>query len=174
MERREAIKAATVTILATMAGSLVGCDKKTLAYWAGIIVSAFEQSLPILSALVPSSADLITKAIETAKALKTALDSSAESAIEFLNQLLAPGGLFQQILIIVGTVSGPQQAMISGILALAGIALNLIATALSQGTEGAPPALANRVRAHNAIGANTIETAAKSGKLEKALAALKL
>jgi hypothetical protein len=173
MNRRQVIKAGVVGLVGAAGVSLVGCSKKTLSYWAGVIISSLEQMLPILSTLVPSSADLIAKAIATAKALKTALDNGSENAIELLNQLLAPGGLFEQIAVIVAGVNGPQQTILSGILALAGIALNLIATALHQGAEGAPTALVAKVRAKHAVGSSTIETAAKSGRLTKALGALK-
>jgi hypothetical protein len=173
MKRRQLMQLGLSALAGGMTLTLVGCSKKTLSYWAGVIISSLEQALPILSALVPSSADLLTKAIATAKALKSALDAGSENAIDLLNQFLAPGGLFEQIIAIVATVGGPQQAIVSGILALADIALHLIATALYQGSEGAPPALVAKVRAKHAAGAATIETVAKSGKLGKALGSLK-
>jgi hypothetical protein len=173
MNRRQVVKLGATGLLGVSGLTLVGCSKKSLSYWAGVIISSLEQALPILSTLVPSSADVVEKAIATAKALKTALDNGSENAIELLNQLLAPSGLFEQIVAIVATVTGPQQAILSGILALAGIALNLIATALHQGAEGAPATLVAKVRTKHAVGASVIETAAKSGRLRKSLEALK-
>jgi hypothetical protein len=160
-------------LLASVGASSVGCSTKSLTAWAGTVVSFLEQTLPYFQDLLPSSVAVLTKAIQVAKDLKAALSAGSENAIELLNQLLAPNGLFQQILADVGTISGPQQKIISGILAIAGVALNIIATALSQGAAGAPQALVARVKAKNAIGTSMIENAAKSDRLEKALAALK-
>lgn len=174
MKRRDFVKGLGVSSLVLASGaSLIGCSKKSLVAWAGTIVTSLEQALPILSTLSPVSVALVTKAIETARALKAALAAGSENAIEFLNQLLAPDGLFLQILAIVATVPGPQQIIISGILALAGVALNLIATALAQGSTGAPPALVAKVKSRNIAGTSVIEAAANSDRLLKAAAALK-
>lgn len=174
MQRRQFIgRAIAATAIVGSGVSLIGCSKKTIVQWAATAVTFLEQSLPYFSEFLPTSVALITKAIAVAKQLHDALSAESETAIEFINQLIAPNGLFQQILNEVALIPETQRRIISGILAVAGIALNIIATALSQGAAGAPSAVVAKVRSRNVSGANTIENAAKSDVLLKALSNLK-
>jgi len=173
MKRRQLMQMGLGALAGGMTLSLVGCSKKTLTQWAATVVIFLEQTLPYFTDLLPGSVATLTKAIQVAKDLKAALDAGSENAIELLNQLLAPNGLFQQIVLDAGLISGPQAKLVAGILAIAGIALNVIATALSQGAAGAPPQLVAKVKAKHAVGVNVIEAAAKSDRLTKALGALK-
>jgi len=174
MKRREMLKAGAVTILATMAGSLVGCDKKTIITWASTAIAFLEQTLPYFTDLLPGSVAVLTKAIEVARQLRAALQAGSANAIDFIQQLIAPDGLFQQILDSVGLITDPQKRkIVSGILAIAGVALNIIAAALQQGT---PPEIVAKAKTsrEKKSGIEIIEKSAKGNTLEKALAALKL
>lgn len=174
MERRHFIKAGMAGALAVSGLSIVGCSKKTLSQWASTVILFFEQTLPYFSDLLPGAVGLITKAVAVAKDLKAALDAGSENAVELLNQLLAPNGLFQQVLNEVGLIPDENtRKIVSGILAIAGVALNVIATALSQGAAGAPATIVEKVRIKHAMGANTIEKAAQSDVLLNALSTLK-
>lgn len=173
MKRRMFIKAGLMATVAGSSLSLVGCSKKTIVQWAGTAVMFLEQALPYFSDLLPGTVGLITKAIAIAKQLQAALSAESESAIDLINQLIAPNGLFQQILNEVAMISGPQQKVVAGILAVAGIALNIIATALAQGAAGAPASIVGKIRSRNVTGSNTIESIAKSDVLLKSLENLK-
>jgi hypothetical protein len=171
MKRREAIKAGAITILATMAGSLVGCDKKTIITWASTAASFLEQTLPYFSGLLPG-VGILEMAIKVARDLEAALKANSANSVDLINQLIAPDGLFQKILNDVGLIQDPEKRkIVSGILAIAGVALNIIAAALQQGT---PPEIVAKARNVNKKGVQSIEKSAKSDTLEKALAALKL
>lgn len=174
MRRRDAMKIGLGTVLATMTGSLVGCDKKTIISWAGTAVSFLEQTLPYFQDLVPGSVGVLTKAIAVAVELKAALQAGSANAIDFINELIAPDGLFQKILDDVGLITDPsKRKIVSGILAIAGVALNIIATALEQGSGEVPPEVVSKARSQSKAGVATIEKVSKGNSLEKALAALK-
>jgi len=174
MQRREVMKLGAATVLATFAGSLVGCDKKTIISWAGTAVAFLEQTLPYFQDLVPGSVAVLAKAITIAQDLKAALQAGSANAIDFIHQLIAPDGLFQQILNDVGLITDVnKRRIVSGILAIAGVALNIIATALEQGSAEVPPAIVAATRSQKKAATATIEKAAKSSVLEKALGALK-
>ena len=66
-----------------------------------------------------------------------------------------------------------KRKIVSGILAIAGVALTLISTALQQGAADAAPEVLTKARAQNKAGVEVIEKISKSHSLEKALAALK-
>ncbi len=174
INRRFVLKAGLAATLAGGGLSLIGCSKKTLSQWAGIVIATLEQELPYFTELLPSSVAVLSKAIQLAKDLKSALDAGSETTVELLNQLLAPNGLFQQLLNDAGLIPDEStRKIVSGILAIAGVALNVIATALSQGAAGAPNGVVARIRAKNVMGANTIEKAAQSDVLLRALQTLK-
>lgn len=174
MKRRELFKMLGLSALLAWVGAFfTACSVKSLAAWAGTAVSFLEQTLPYFQDLLPNSVGVLTQAIAIAKDLKAALSAGSETAIELLNKLLAPNGLFQQILTDLALLSGPQVKIVSGILAIAGVALNIIATALAQGSSGAPAGIVARVKARNVLGANVVEAAANSDRLLKALEALR-
>ncbi len=172
MKRREAIKAVAITLLATAAGSLVGCDKKTIITWASTVIAFLVQTLPYFQDLIPGSVGVLSKAIAVAGELKAALQAGSSNAVDFINQLIAPDGLFQKILADVGLITDPaKRKIVSGILAIAGVALNIIAAALEQGT---PPEIVSKARNVNKAGVEAVKKAGKADTLEKALASLKL
>jgi hypothetical protein len=174
MQRREAMKLGAFTLLATATGSMVGCDKKTIISWAGTAVSFLEQTLPYFQDLVPGSVAVLAKAITVAKQLQEALKAGSTNAIDFIQQLIAPDGLFQKILDDVGLITDEQKRkIVSGILAIAGVALTIIATALEQGSGEVPPEVVSKARSQSKSGVATIEKVSKGKTLEKALAALK-
>lgn len=174
LKRRECIKLGLGTLLATVAGSLVGCDKKTIISWASTAVAFLEQTLPYFQDLLPASVNVLTKAIAVARDLQAALAAGSANAVDFINQLIAPDGLFQKILTDVGLMTDfEKRKIVSGILAIAGVALTIIATALEQGSGEAPPEVVSKARSQNKAGVATIEKVSKGKTLEKALAALK-
>jgi len=173
INRRTFNKAGLAALLTAGTLPLIACSKKTIVQWAGTAVMFLEQSLPYFSEFLPTAVSLITKAITVAKELQAALSAESEGAIDLINQLIAPNGLFQQILNEVALIPDAQRKIVAGILAVVGIALNIIATALSQGAAGAPPQLVAKVRSRNVAGSNTIEEVAASDVLLKALSNLK-
>jgi len=174
IQRRSLMKSGAIAVLATMVGSLTGCDRKTIVSWAGTAISFLQQTLPYFTDLLPSSVATLQKAIVVAQDLKKALESGSANAIDFIQQLIAPDGLFQQILNDVGLIQDEQKRkIVAGILAIAGVALNIIATALSQGSETAPPKIVEAVRSRNIGGAAVIDEVASSDVLLKSLKALK-
>lgn len=175
LRRRECIKLGMATMLASVAGTFVGCDKKTIISWSGTAVSFLEQTLPYFQDLLPGSVAVLAKAITVARELQAALKAGSENAIDLIQQLIAPDGLFQKILDDVGLITDEQKRkIVSGILAIAGVALTIIATALEQGSGEAPPEVISKARSQNKAGVATIEKVSKGKTLEKALAALKL
>lgn len=174
MNRRDCIKTG-VALLTSVAGlSMIACSKKTIIQWAQTVTLFLGQTLPYFKDLLPGSVDVLMKAILVAKDLQAALAAGSESAIEFLNQLLAPNGLFQKLLDDVGLIPDPEKRkIVSGILAIAGVALTIISTALSQGAGTAPPKVVAAVRSRNVSGAATIESVAQSDVLTNVLKSLK-
>lgn len=176
MNRREAIK--TVTIGGTtfaLFSLMTSCGANVLT-WIGIVINAFTEALPILQSFLPNSLPILQKALQVAKDLQAALKNAAPNAIDFLNQLIAPDGLFNQIINDIGAITDlNQRRILAGILALAGVALRLIATGLHQGatqTKQGPEILA-KARIKNPAGVSQVEKLAVQDTLEKALAILK-
>jgi hypothetical protein len=135
----------------------------------GIVISAFDEALPIISDFLPQSVALITKALAVAKDLKKALETKSGNVVEFLNQLIAPNGLFNQIMDTLGLIQdASQRKIVSGLLLLAGIALRIIATQFDQGATDRQKSSA---KASNARAAATIEKASQSDSLESLLKA---
>jgi len=173
MNRRFVIKAGIAAGLTGGSLSIVGCTKKTIVQWAGTVVMFLEQALPYFEEFLPSAVPLLQKVIAVAKLLQDALSAESETAIDLINQLIAPNGLFQQILNEVALIPEAQRRIVAGILAVVGIALNIIATAIANGAAGAPPKIVAGVRSRNVAGSNVIDEAAKSDVLLKALESLK-
>lgn len=176
MQRRSFFKSLISAIFAAFGISLggltfIGCDKGTVITWSNTVVSFLEQALPIFQEFLPASAILITQAISIAKELQVALKINSTNAIDLIQQLIAPGGLFQKILESVGLIKDEaKRRLVSGILAVVGITLNVIATALHQGT---PPAVIEKARSQKKAGVDAVESIAKSNVLERALGSLR-
>lgn len=161
-------------LLASVGVTFTGCSTKSIIAWAGTAVSFLEQTLPYFQDLLPGSVGILTQAITVAKDLQTALKAGSANAVDFIKQLIAPDGLFQKILDDVGLIQNPQtRRIVSGILAIAGVALNIIATALEQGSTQLPKAIVAKAKTERKAGVAAVEVIAKSNTLDKVLAALK-
>lgn len=133
ISRRKAVKfGGLAAILAAVGGTVTSCGQNALNA-AGIVLDAFRQIQPILAELVPNAAGTIAKAIKVAADLQTALRNKAPEAIDFLKQLVAPDGLFNQILEDLQLVTDPaKKRMLTLLLIIAQVALTAVATALHQ------------------------------------------
>lgn len=160
-------------IIAFGVGPLMGCGGNLIT-WIGIVIQALTDALPIFKDILPNSVAILKKALQVAKDLQTALKNAAPNAIDFLQQLSAPDGLFNQIFNDVGLITDPaQRRIVSGILLLAGVALRLIASGLHQGVPQTPPEILAKARTRNREGVANVEKLAVQDTLEKALAGIK-
>lgn len=179
MKRRDFVENAAIVSVVSVTGILTGiltsCGGNVLT-WVGIVIQSLTEALPIFTDLIPGSADIVKKAIAVAKELETAIKNRAPNTIDFLEQLISPSGLFNQILDSVGVITDPaQKRIVSGILALAGVALRLIAAGLHQGATQTPqgPEIIAKARTANAAGVAHIEKVAVQDSLEKSLSGLR-
>lgn len=179
MNRREVITRAAFTTGAVAIGGpavllQIACDRKAVEAWADQAINAFVQAEPFIRDLLPGSVAVLAKAIAVAKDLRAALKTKADNAIDFVRQLITgPDSLFEQIAKSVGLIKNAnQRRIVSGILALAGIALNLIAAQLDSEAD-AHPALAAKARAAQPEAFSAVQAIADSDKLERALAAVR-
>jgi hypothetical protein len=137
-----------------LAGVTSGCNSENVLTWVQTVITAFKDALPIFQQILPNQAALLEKALVVAQELQTALKNKTGNAVDFLEQLIAPGGLFNQIIDSLGLIADPQQrAVLSGILLLADIALRLIA----QHLQTAAAIIIAAARKRNATGVKTIE-----------------
>lgn len=151
--------------------SLIGCSKKSLVMWAQTVVTFLEQTLGYFKDLLPSSVANITKAIAVAKDLQAALSADSPNAVDFINQLLSPDGLINKVIDDIGLIGDPEKRkVVSGVLAIASIALMTIATALAQGSG---PAVTTAAKTRGLKGVSTVEKIAASNKLIGTLKALR-
>jgi hypothetical protein len=159
------------SLLALVGVVTVSCGQN-LIKWSGIVVSAFEESMPLIQNLLPGSVATLTKALAVAKDLQAALKNGSANAIDFIEQLIKPDGLFNKLLDDVGALTDPEQRRIlSGILLLAGVALRLIAAGLTSGADQLPNGPAIKAKAQNQSGVAVIEKVGASKDLEKLLKA---
>lgn len=152
-------------ILAALGGLTAACSQNALNT-AAIVINAFKLIQPILSELVPTAAATIAKAIKVAEDLQAALKKKAPEAIDFLKQLIAPDGLFNQVFDDLALVTDPaKRKMLTLWLLIAETGLAAIATALHQEAPAGVIAKANAKGKSVSI----IEAIAKSNWLESAL-----
>src|SRR5262245_12612386 len=119
-----------------MAGLLSGC-KQNVSKWIGIVVSELEAILPVFDQVLPGSSKIVAKALEVAKEVQKALEAKDPGVVVFLEQLVAPDGLINQIIDTLGLIKDPKvSAVVAGSLVLISTALRLIADGLMQAPAG--------------------------------------
>lgn len=135
----------------------------------GFVIDAFDEAMPILKDLLPGSFVLVSKALVIAKNLRQALKDKSPDALKFLQALISPTGLVNQIVDTFSLVKNDnQRRVLSGIFLIANIALRVIGTQLE---SVATPATRTAARSANAEAAAVIEGVAQAPTLEALLKA---
>lgn len=160
-----ALRAAAGVGVGVLAVSSVGCDIKQ----ADIVIDSLEEALPILKDLLPGSVSIITKALAVAHQLKDAINKNDGSALGFLEQLMAPDGLINQIADTLNLIKDDnQRRILVGMLLLANIALRAISAKLA---KAVPTSLQATANAQSPRGSAIVNKAAAS--LDPALVTLR-
>lgn len=171
LTRRQVVRGGVLGSLALLASVTTACNAKIIT-WAGIVVSAFEQALPIFRDILPNSVAILTKALAVAKDLEAALKAGSANTVDLIEQLISPTGLFNQILNDVELITDPsKRKIVTGILLLAGIALRLISSGLQQGAPQIPATVMSKAKGK--AGISVIQKVNDSDQLLTALANLK-
>jgi hypothetical protein len=168
LNRREIIMRGSGILFLSVAGASTACSQKSVVEWAQTARQALQDALPYFEELLPNSVPTLTKAIKIAIDLEAALRSGSANAFDFIAELIGPSGLVIQILTDVGTISDPQiRSVVSGILAIASIALRVIATELDRGAVDMPRVIVAELKSKHKASSAVVEKIAKSKVLDQ-------
>lgn len=164
------IAAKGTAVLAIVPGTLLleGCDSTAqLVKWGQLVATELEAVQPQLTALGLSTA-LISKAIVIGKDLVAALKASNNaSTLNFLDQLIAPNGLIQQLANDVGVIGDDSaRKIVQAALIIAHTTLLLISANIAENAPSNAISLART--AGQGTAANNVKAAADSNKIDRA------